>query len=211
MVSMKRGLLGFALGLAACTTPIETQDLALRSTGPLVKFALVQLQVADRVRGAQPERDKNRPSQLVTARLLGAFDRHRTFELVSSAEVVTALGRDVASSPADRVRACGRLSQTFGVQGILFGTVERFQQRVGGERGVTRPAAVRFRLELRSRTGEVIWRGIYDEAQQSLAADPRSLQRVRERDFRWVTAEELARYGARELVLALPGGPETFK
>ena len=48
--------------------------------------------------------------------------------------------------------------------------------------------------------GRVIWNGTYEETQPPLSEDLGSLPRAWERGFRWVTAEELAEYGLRELV-----------
>ena len=46
------------------------------------------------------------------------------------------------------------------------------------------------------RDGRVIWTGTYEETQPPLSDDLGSLPRAWERGFRWVTAEELADYGA---------------
>ena len=59
-------------------------------------------------------------------------------------------------------------------------------------------------LELISAKGEPLWLGTYDEIQRPLSDDLRSFSRAFGRSFRWLTAEELSRYGAVQLVDRLP-------
>jgi hypothetical protein len=86
---------------------------------------------------------------------------------------------------------------------VLFGRVRRYRSRVGGERGVTRPAAVWFDLELRLPSGVRIWGGLYREEQKAVSEDLLSLGLAAQRGFSWLDAPELSEYGARELVAAL--------
>jgi len=86
---------------------------------------------------------------------------------------------------------------------ILTGTVRRWVERDGSASGVRHPASVWLTLELRDTRGRRIWTGTYEETQPALSDDVGSLPRAWERGFRWVTAEELADYGVRELVGAL--------
>ena len=85
----------------------------------------------------------------------------------------------------------------------LGGAIRRWSQREGTTSGVRRPASVWLVLELRDRSGRVIWSGVYEETQPPLSDDLGSLPRAWERGFRWVTAEELCEYGLRELVADL--------
>jgi hypothetical protein len=86
---------------------------------------------------------------------------------------------------------------------VLTGVVRRYSEREGSPSGVRRPAAVWFQLELRDRDGRVIWTGSYEETQPALSEDVASFPRAWERGFRWVTAADLADYGARTLIREL--------
>ncbi len=196
-----------SLVLLACSTPIRTQTIAHWGTAPLKKLALVPVEPAARFRG-EGGVSRELAAQLVTARVLDALNELRTFEVVPPGEVTTALAAVPDENDLDRNV---RLNRTFGVQAILQGTVNRFNQREGGPRGASRPAAVSFSLELRGADGLVIWRGSYDETQKSISDDPGSFGRARRRSFRWVTAESLAQYGARELIDELPGPRSSWK
>jgi hypothetical protein len=87
-----------------------------------------------------------------------------------------------------------------GADASLGGQIRRWSQREGSTTGVRRPASVWLVLELTDRDGRVIWSGVYEETQPPLSEDLLSFSRAWERGFRWVTAEELAEYGLRELV-----------
>jgi hypothetical protein len=195
------------LVLLACSTPIRTERVAHSAAAPLTKLALVPVEPAPRFRG---ERGVTRElaAQLVTARVLDALNELRTFDVVPPGEVTIALAAVPDESLIDRNV---RLNRTFGVQAVLQGSVSRFNQREGGPRGASRPAAVTFSLELRGADGLVIWRGTYDERQQSISDDPLSFARARSRRFQWVTAEALAQYGARALIEELPGPRASWK
>jgi hypothetical protein len=102
----------------------------------------------------------------------------------------------------DALKAQGSLRVVEGeaADASLGGQIRRWSQREGSSTGVRRPASVWLVLELTDRDGRVIWNGAYEETQPPLSEDLFSLSRAWQRGFRWVTAEELAEYGLRELV-----------
>jgi hypothetical protein len=93
---------------------------------------------------------------------------------------------------------------------ILTGVVRRYTERDGSASGVRHPASVWFALELRGADGRVLWTGTYEETQSALSEDAGSLPRAWERGFRWVTAADLADYGARMLVHELAREVDTW-
>jgi hypothetical protein len=188
------GVACIALALLACASPLADETLPAAEHRTLRKIALVPLRLAS------PEVAPERPdaAELVTARILEALAR-TDLSVVPPEEVLRVL-----PEYADPVAAAEALHRQFGVDAILTGEVRRFVPRIGSEAGATRPASVWFDLELRGPAGEMLWRGRYDETQTGLAGDLASLPRAFERRFRWVTAEDLTAYGARELVAKLP-------
>lgn len=188
--------------LAACQTPILVEVTPEAQGQRIEKLALLPFAAA----GTELTSGSGDAALLVTGRVLEQLVLLDRFDLVpplESARLLRLRGRGEA--PAAEV--CRVLHAAFGVDAVLFGTLHRFAEREGRPRGASRPAAVRFELEMRGATGRPLWRGSYNEVQQGLIDDPRSLSRASERGFRFVTAEELARYGARELVQALGRTP----
>lgn len=81
----------------------------------------------------------------------------------------------------------------------------RYEDRVGGPAGVSSPASVAFELKIyRINDGTQVWQGAYGETQRSLFEDVGTLPLFIKRHGQWLTAEELAMYGATELLKALP-------
>jgi hypothetical protein len=140
----------------------------------------------------------------VTSRVLEALSDQEQFVVIPPGEVLHALGaRGQSSLPSEPGEIGRALAATFGVDALVLGQVRRFNKRTGGAKGASRPASVRVDAELRGGDGSLLWRGVYDETQRSVSEDVGTFSLAMSRGFRWVTAEELAGYGARELVEAM--------
>jgi hypothetical protein len=148
---------------------------------------------SDPVAGAAANADA---AAVVTTRFLQAMTQESSFEIVPPDEAARVPGI-LGPAGGELVR------RQFGADAILTGVVRRYVERTGGPGGTSRPAAVWFRLELRSPDGVLLWSGVYDETQRALSEDLGSLGRAWQRGFRWVTAADLAGYGANRLARAL--------
>jgi hypothetical protein len=198
------------LAVAACTTPIEQSINPAAGDHKVTRVAVVPLTFEPfSPRDVLTEQDAKAASKVVTARVAEALIEWSQLEAVPPGDVGLWL-RDApsVSAPAEVGAA---LHSAFGVDALLTGQVRRYHAREGGPRGATRPASVRFELELRTPGGVLLWEGVYNEAQSSITADLGSLGRASERGFRWVTAEALTRYGARELMRELAGHSAAWK
>jgi hypothetical protein len=182
-----------ALVLAdGCAGPLSVETLPEAKGRPLAKLALVPFEYPDAGEDS---------SALVTAKLLEALVQHGGFDVIPTTEVSLALRS--AGFPREAKAIGSALQTSFGCDAIASGSVERYEERIGGPRGVTRPASVAFALEVRDPAGTLLWRGRYDETQEDVAGNLFTLGRARERSFEWVTAESLAGYGARGLAREL--------
>jgi hypothetical protein len=104
--------------------------------------------------------------------------------------------REVARLAADR----------FGAQGVLLGTVSRYRERTGGaqESGA---ASVWFEVALYTAPdGEKLWSGVFNETQRPLSENLLVGSRYPGGGSRWLTAEELARWGAEQTAGSMPLG-----
>jgi len=88
---------------------------------------------------------------------------------------------------------------------ILMAMVNRFHQREGGEYAADNPASAAFTLELvRVDDGQVMWKGTFDETQESLLSNLLSFGKAQSRGFKWVSVEELVRQGVHERLSTCP-------
>lgn len=90
-----------------------------------------------------------------------------------------------------------------GADAVLAGHIYRYQDRVGGDFSVESAASVAFDLHLlRVSDGRVLWTGVFDETQRALTDDLFELPSFLERDGQWVTADQMAEAGLKEVLSA---------
>ena len=87
----------------------------------------------------------------------------------------------------------------------LIGQVLVYQERVGGRFGASPPATVGFEVQVVAADGQVLWEGNYYEQQRPMIED---VMGFIERRGVFVTAEELASYGVKHMLLEFPFGTE---
>ncbi len=199
-VTRSLALLVIAALAFGCASPLSMESMPEARGRALTRVALVPI--------GYPATD-DATGELVTARVLEALVQEGRFDVIPPTEAVLALRG--AGFPTDAQAVGGALRAAFGCDAVVSGSVGRFIDRVGGPRGVTRPASVAFDLEVRDPSGTLLWRGRYDETQEDVAANLSTLSRARERSFEWVTADALAAYGARGLVRELRASAASWR
>ncbi len=178
--------------LFACAAPISIQLPELQQPPTVHKIVVLPF-TSDPARGGVVQGDAD---AVVTTRVLQALTQETALEIVPPGEAARVGAAGTTPSGAE-------LRKQFGVDAILTGEVHRYTERIGGPSGAMKPASVSFTMELRTPDGELLWAGTYEEAQKALSEDLGSIKRAWSRGFRWVTAADLAGYGARQLSLAL--------
>ena len=98
------------------------------------------------------------------------------------------------------------IGKTLEADVVILGRVQVFAERRGGSLlGSQRPASVGFTVEMINvGDGTLLWSSSYHETQKSLSEDLNTLPLFIERGGKWLTAEELAGYGAKEMIKTLP-------
>lgn len=114
-----------------------------------------------------------------------------------------ARGLEIPSSPAVGAR---RAADDFGATALLVGEVSRYRERTGQRLGSAGPASVAFRVTLHAApSGRQLWAAEFDETQIAFLDSPRRAQQYPDGGRRWLSAAELAQWGAGELASALLG------
>ena len=98
-----------------------------------------------------------------------------------------------------------RLGKALSANAMIVGSVWKYRDRRGGARAVESPASVAFAVHLVDvETGRVVWSKDFAETQRSLSENILNAPAFFARGAKWLTADELARFGMEELFKAFP-------
>lgn len=197
----------FALCLLPFALAFVPNGCSLLHRGPAIEekvrlIAVMPIERAEPVSATTPpETPTLAPGaeRIVTAEIYGVLSSSSRWRFVPDLTVSEALshlppGGDLES----RARALGK---AVGADGVLFGTVFRYRERVGSEFGSRQPAAVGFTLQLISVTsGKILWTGTFDQAQEALSTNLFNWWQFWRGGPRWFTAEEFTRLAVERLL-----------
>ena len=94
-----------------------------------------------------------------------------------------------------------KVGQATGADGVLYGSVERYVERVGMGYAADKPASVAFSLKLLDmKSGQVVWSARFSKTQQPLANNIFNLPTFLQNKGQWVRASELANDGVTQAI-----------
>ncbi|HEU4429591.1 MAG TPA: hypothetical protein VFT98_12600 [Myxococcota bacterium] len=193
------------LGTLACTETVATQarPALAELNAPLRRIAVMPFSATALVRHEAGEESPQAAAQLVSKYVAEALAA-RGVEVIAPEDVATAL----AGAGPDEL-AAAVLARSKGADAVVIGELTRWEEREGEAMGTFHAAAVGFRVALRSApASKALWSAEFDERQQPLGENVLRAGQYPGAGTRWLTAEELARWGAQEIVRKLPLGPE---
>jgi len=120
-----------------------------------------------------------------------------TWKLVPQGAVMQAAQR----SGANLDDAAIQVGHATGAGAVLYGTVERYVERVGAEYAADKPASVAFSLKLLDmKSKQVVWTAKFSKTQQPLGTNFFNLPTFLENKGQWVLASELASDGVGQAI-----------
>jgi len=88
---------------------------------------------------------------------------------------------------------------------VIVGTVWRYRDKIRNETGLERGASVAFDIYLiEVPGGKTAWKSKFDKTQRPLSEDLRGAKDLFKRGVKWLSADELARYGVEEAFKRFP-------
>src|SRR5262249_10040102 len=121
------------------------------------------------------------------------------WQVVALDDVTQALQNLPPSTPADLETNAFALGRLVAADGVLFGTVQRYEERVGIDDSDAKPAAVTFSLKFMDMTTkQVVWSSKYSKTQKAFAQSLTMLLNFVQKEGRWIHAQEVADVGVEQ-------------
>ncbi len=200
-----------ALALLACAGPasiVQHHSHAL-APGVLAKVAVVPLYPRPGLeRSSQPGSVSAKAAADLVSRFMTEALAAGGVRVVAPSDLVIAFEGEGRVLPRTDVASTAQLAaRDFGATAVLLGEVVRYREREGGAIGARRPASVWFEVTLYTAPdGQRIFSARFEQTQPSLTANPLVVREYPGTGTRWLSAAELARWGADRIVATLPPG-----
>lgn len=199
----RRGVALASVGVAfACSGPPVRVESYEVEPGALDRVAVAPFLAAPEFQGA-PEAGS--PAAAEAAQLVARFVsegfQEQGIDVVAPSDVALAFAGRGEAVPRDPAALASRLAEQLGVTAVLLGTVHRFRDRRGEALGAQRPASVGFEIALYAApSGRPLWKARFDETQLALSDNVLRARHYPGGGTRWLTAAELARWGAAQTI-----------
>jgi hypothetical protein len=214
--SLRALALGAAFALAGCAFDTVRQEtfpaLAEKGGASVTKVAITPFTIGGDLTRVGAEHTTATPeeiSKLVTRYVSEAL-ASRGVRVIPADDFRLALaeaGID-PSVPENRRPMTNLAAFQFGADGVLTGVVTRYRERTGQSLAAANPASVGFRVMLLDApAARRLWSGTFEETQQPINENVLNMRRYPGGGTRWLTAEELARWGAAEMAKSMPVDP----
>lgn len=197
-------LLVGVLFLAACSgkkaDQAEDQPVTLQ---PLTGIVVMPVVIAQEALGTRPPGDITRDSvaQFVDGVIYDELGAKDQVHIISDGQL-DALLTDAAG---DRLSQMQALGAKMGSNAVLDITVTRFHERDGSDLSVNSPASAAFTMVLTHvENGKVLWDASFDETQEALTSNLLAFGKMKNRGFKWITAEEMVREGLKQRLAECP-------
>ena len=119
-------------------------------------------------------------------------------------DVADAMQQMPPSTAADLDQNALELGRRLGADGVLYGSVHRYRERVGYDYAAQTPAAVAFTLNfVDEHSKQIVWTANFAKEQKSLSDNVVDLPNFISNGGRWVRAHDLAAQGAQEAIANL--------
>jgi nucleotide-binding universal stress UspA family protein len=195
-IPVAAGLFFAALALGCAQNIV--QERGGSATASITARRVVVIPFTARQRGSGPA---IRPdaAALVSSYVAESFEAGG-IDTVPASDVQQAFG----DTPSD-VSVVQMARDRFGADVVVMGNVHRWRERGGQAMGTLSPASVGFEVKAYTAADGKLFRGlIFDHTQVALGENALTAAQYPGGGTRWLTAEELARWGASRVVQTLP-------
>jgi len=199
-----------AIAFVGCSivspAPVVQRQTMRVPDGTMKRIAMIPFTYRDTMRtasvtGVNPEM----AAELVTRFITDAMTK-RGMQVIPASDLSTAFNaRGIKEYDINPRTAAELAASEFGATAIMMGRVSRYREREGERYGSTGAASVAFDLTIYTApVARRVHSSQFDETQRPLSEHIVNARRYPGGGTRWLTAAELAQWGAQSAVAALP-------
>ncbi len=145
-------------------------------------------------------------AEAITAELYGSVAMAGGWDPIPAQDVDEAMQKLPPTTIANLDQNAIQLGHDVSADGVIYGTVERYKERVGMDYSAASPASVSFSLKLVDlKSKQIVWTAKFAKTQAALSQNLFDLANFVQRSGRWVRAHEIAQEGVKEAVADLHG------
>lgn len=176
---------------------------AVRSSKTVIvhKIAVMPLiEIPDKVDGQLAQG----AAEAVSAELYARTTIDGGWTVVPQDDVLDAMQQMPPNTEANDDQNALELGHRLGVDGVLYGSVHRYRERVGYDYAAQTPAAVAFTLNfVDEHSKQIVWTANFAKEQKALTENVMDLPNFISNAGRWVRAHDLAAEGVQKAVASL--------
>jgi hypothetical protein len=215
--------LAAALWVAGCTTMaadaitsttesvsdvINRRDVKAHAVSSIKTLAINRVAVMPLIEAAPGGGEPLAPgaAEAISAELYSQVAIAGGWDAIPEQDVAAAMQKMAPTTLANLDANALQLGHDASADGIIYGTVERYKERVGMDYSAASPAAVSFSLKfVDCKSKQVVWTAKFAKSQAALSQNLFDLANFVQRSGRWVRAHEIALEGVKEAVADLHG------
>jgi len=194
------GIFVVALAFAACSqnlVQVRESSAGAGESLALKRVAVAPFRAAPRAGAEELRADATSLVASYMAEGLAA----RGLYVVPASDVGQALG----DGELDLRSALTVAANQFGADALVTGTLYKFRDRSGEAMGTLTPASVGFDVRIYAAPGgKLLWASTFDHTQVALGENALTATQYPGGGTRWMTSEELARFGAMQVTKQIP-------
>jgi hypothetical protein len=185
--------------------PTDVKTHAVRSIKTVEISRIAIMPIADNpAQGGEPIAPGG--ADAVTAELYSQAALAGGWQVIPNDDVVQAMQQLPPTTPANLNQNALALGRLVSADGVLYGSLERYKERVGIDYAAAHPAAVTFSLKfVDMKSKQVVWTANFAKTQMALSQNLFDLANFVQRQGRWVRAHEIAMEGVKQAVADLHG------
>jgi hypothetical protein len=140
-------------------------------------------------------------SSSVSAELYGQILLTSEWRVTPESQVEQVLQNPPEQTLYNQQKVALNLGKAVGADGVFFGTIDTYRERIGIDYSAARPAAVGFTLNfLYVPLNQVVWTARFSKEQRALSENLFALPDFIRNYGRWVRAHEIAEQGIKEAI-----------